>query len=112
MTWGERQQGLARDLRGLPDTGFVIVTPTEPPGRLTIVRHRRLAGLIKEKRATTSPFVQFLRMGNDLSGECVGSEAMGGWFALTDQEHERVLGLGCPRPEALDIVVEHNQARA
>ena len=109
MTWGERQQGLARDIRGLPDRGFVIVTPREPPGRRTIVRHRRLAGLIKEKRATKSPFAQFLRMENDLRGECVGSEAMGGWFCLTEDEHERILGLGCPRPQALDIAVEHNR---
>ena len=158
MTWDDVQQSLARDLSGLPDRGFVIVTPTEPPGRPAIVRHRRLAGLITEKRVTASPFVQFLRMENDLRGECVGSEIMGGPFPLTDDEHERVLGLGwvlpwregfsaenyerewlgegpppsylsettaggvatlavrtmrevfgCPRPEALDVVVEHNQ---
>ena len=154
------QQSLARDLRGLPDRGFVIVTSTEPHGRSAIVRRCRLAGLITQKRAMASPFVQFLRMDNDLRGECVGSEVMGGPFPLTDEERERVLDLGwvtslsagslagnyehdwrgegtppsylsaataqdvaalavrtvrevfgCPRPEALDIVVEHNQPR-
>lgn len=160
MTWDDTQESLARSLRELPDRGFVVLKPTEPPGRLAIVHHRRLAGLITERRATASPFVQFLRMENDLRGECVGSEGMGGPFPLTDEEHERDLGLGwvvpshegffsenyecdwrgegpppsylsaatagdaaglgvrtirqvfgCPRPEALDIVVEHNRPR-
>lgn len=92
--WDVLRDDLARRIAALADGEFVIlgepVVYGEPTGRFR-----------RRPRPLPNRFVQFLRMGVWVSGECVGSTLFGGDYDIPSADHERLRSLGWMTPDDL-----------
>lgn len=96
-TW---EQEVAAELAALADGAHVVRDGRR--SREVVVRPARLGGLVPGRRGEALPFVQAVRVADELVVEAVGSVQVGGAFPLTDAEHRQLLALGweTPGPDA------------
>ena len=90
-TWAAVQDRLATELATLADREFVVLGEPAPPAPPR--------GLLR-RRAQPAPsrYVQFLRMGDVVSGECVGARSFGGDWDVTPEQDRRLRELGWLAP--------------
>lgn len=96
-SWGEFAADLEATLRDLPDDGFVIVSPPDPPVDPTVPRPslwRRIFG--PEATADAEPYVQYQRLGNCLSCECGGPAdgRLRGPVQITPEQQAQLAAIG------------------
>jgi hypothetical protein len=91
-TWDAWRTRLAHELSTLEDREFVILgepRPAQGPPR----------GLLR-RRPDPPPhrFVQFLRIEDQVTAECVGATSFGGYLDIDPDDHERLRALGWNAP--------------
>ncbi len=87
----ELRETLAAHLRALSDGEFVILG--EP------MRYAAPSGRFRHKpRPLPGRYVQYLRMGDDVAGECVGATAFGGTWEISPADSDRLRALGWQTP--------------
>jgi hypothetical protein len=89
-TWDSVRTDLVRELSRLQDREFVVLgdplTRTGP------------TGLLRRRKPLPGRYVQFLRMGDTLSGECVGATSFGGDWDISPDQDARIRSLGWYAP--------------
>lgn len=94
--WAPLHARIATEVAGLADGEFVTFTlpagpQVEPPS------HR---GLLRRKSPSApSRYVQFLRMGEVIVGECTGSASFGGDVAMGATDEQRLRAAGWRGPD-------------
>jgi hypothetical protein len=87
----ELRATLAAHLRALSDGEFVVLG--EP------MRYAAPSGRFRRKpRPLPGRYVQYLRMGDDVAGECVGAMAFGGTWEISPADSDRLRALGWQTP--------------
>ena len=97
MSWELVERRIAAAVASLPEQGTVVVEATDVR-RETLVRRRRLGGLVPERREPTTAYVQAVRTDDLVQAECVGGPDVGGGFPVTPAEHAALLALGWRPP--------------
>lgn len=92
-TW---EQEVAAELAALQDGEHLVREARR--GRDAVVRTSRLSGLVPERRGRLVPYVQAIRLADELVVEATGSVVVGGALPLTEAEHARLLALGWEEP--------------
>jgi len=96
-TWDAVSAELEARLGDLDDRELVIV------GEAT--QHPEKRGLLRRSpRPLPSRYTQVMRVGDELSGECVGSTSFGGEWETTPGQHRQLLDLGWLDPDGLVAV--------
>lgn len=93
-TW---ERDVAAELAALQDGEHLVREGRH--GRDAVLRPARLGGLVRERRGPLVPYVQAIRIADELVVEAIGSVLVGGAVPLTDAEHARLLALGWEEPE-------------
>lgn len=89
--WDETRDRLTSELGTLEDGEFVVLG--EP------VTYGEPGGLFRRKpKPIPGRYVQFLRMKDLISGECVGATAFGGDLEMTPEQQDRIRELGWHAP--------------
>lgn len=88
VSWDDVRSRLEREVAGLEDDGFVIVTePRPPPGPPR--------GVLRRRHQAPARFVQVRADGDGmLYAECVGATLFDGEWEVTPGQHERLRALG------------------
>lgn len=92
-TWSSVELAVTEAIDALEDGGQLVVGAAEPE-REVVIRKRALWGIVAERRALLRPYTQFIRIANDVRGECIGGTQLGGPFPTTDDEHASLLSMG------------------
>jgi len=89
-SWATVRDELADELARLDDREFVILG--EP------VSWSGPTGLLRRPKPLPGRYVQFLRMQDSLSGECVGATSFGGDWDISSEQDARIRALGWYAP--------------
>lgn len=92
MSWTALRDRVAAALASLPDGEFLVVGEPEGP--------REPARGLLRRRPEPPPrrYVQFLRLEDGVSAECVGATSFGGDYEITPAQHEQLRALGWKAP--------------
>ena len=94
--WERVAERLVAALESLADGEFLVLAEPDAPGgpRRGLLRRRVRPGPIR--------YVQYLRIGSWLKGECVGAASFGGDWDVTASQDGQIRGLGWRAPGDVD----------
>lgn len=92
QAWQQWRERIAGELAALADREFLVVgePAAEPEPRRGLFRRR--------SDPAPTRFVQFLRIGDEVTAECVGATSFGGYVDIAPDDDERLRALGWQAP--------------
>ncbi|WP_392544947.1 TY-Chap domain-containing protein [Oryzobacter telluris] len=100
--WASWSRDLEQALLGLGDGESLTVTAPGSASRPSLLRKARLRGFVPAKHEQVAPWVRLTRREEHLRGFCIGSQASGGRFPLSDAERAALTDLGWHEPHQFE----------